>query len=92
MARSHRYDVFDKVDGVELAHDVSAATAAELVGLSGKWVDRLERHVAEYGSLNVGNVSEDWQIRRSATGRLSNGNETRRDGGERSEDQEIGRR
>jgi hypothetical protein len=63
-----RYDVWDNVDGVALAHDVSALTAAELVGLSGTWVARLERHVLEYGSLNVGNVSEDWQIRRSATG------------------------
>ena len=45
MARRHRYDVFDNVDGIELAHDVSAAVAAELVGLSVSWVARLERHV-----------------------------------------------
>jgi hypothetical protein len=65
-----RYDVFDNIDGVVMAHDVSAATAAELVGLPASWVNRLERHFAEYGSLNVGNVSEDFKVWRSATGRL----------------------
>jgi hypothetical protein len=54
---------------VELAHAVSAATAAELVGLRGVGaVDLLERHVAEYGSMAVGNFSEDWEVRRSDDG------------------------
>jgi hypothetical protein len=80
MARSHRYDVFDNVDGVVMAHDVSAATAAELVGLPANWVDRLERHVAEYGSLNVGNVSEDFKVWRSQQGGLNDDEESRNGG------------
>jgi hypothetical protein len=62
-----RYDVIDRNDGVVFAHDVSAKVATELVGLSAGWVDRLECHVAAYGSLNVGNVEEDFEVRRSAT-------------------------
>jgi hypothetical protein len=50
---------------VEFAHGVSAATAAELVGLPASSVHWLENHVAEYGSLAVGNFSEDWEVRRT---------------------------
>jgi hypothetical protein len=63
-----RYDVLDNIDGSELARDVSAATAAELVGLSVSWVNRLERHVAKYGSLKVGNIAEDFVVRRTQQG------------------------
>jgi hypothetical protein len=59
-----RYDVIDRNDGVEFAHDVSAKVATELVGLPVSWIDRLERHVAAYGSFNVGNVEEDFEVRR----------------------------
>ena len=62
------YDVIDRNDGVELAHAVSAAVAAELVGLPVIWVDRIERHVARYGSLLVGNVAEDFEVRRTQQG------------------------
>ena len=56
----------DKAVGVEIAHGVSAATAAELVGLNRvpKGVEGftdpvvwLESHVAEYGSLGITNFS-----------------------------------
>ena len=42
---------------------VSAATAAELVGLPPSWIERLERHLAEYGSLAVGNFHEDFFVK-----------------------------
>jgi hypothetical protein len=50
---------------VEVAHGVSAVTAAELVGLPASQVDWLESHVAEYGSMAIGNFSEDWEVRRT---------------------------
>jgi hypothetical protein len=66
MARRH-YDVFDNIDGVELAHDVSAQVAAELVGLlsvgsiasSATWpsTDRSTwatcRRIGRYGGLKA---------------------------------------
>jgi hypothetical protein len=56
------------------AHGVSAATAAKLIGLNRvpkgitgftdpvAWI---ESHVAEYGSLGMGNFSEDFEVRRT---------------------------
>ena len=48
----------------QFAHGgVSAATAAELVGLPPSWIERLERPLAEYGSLAVGNFHEDFFVK-----------------------------
>jgi hypothetical protein len=55
----------DKAVEVEVAHAVSAATAAELVGLPPSWVERLERHIAEFGSFGVGSLTENWEVRRT---------------------------
>jgi hypothetical protein len=62
---------------VELAHGVSAATAAELVGLNHvpkgvtgftDHIAWLESHIAEYGSFAIGNFHEDWEVRLSDDG------------------------
>ena len=54
----------DGGEAVEIAHDVSAATAAELVGLRPTAVAWLERQVAEHhGVFGVGNLTEHWQVR-----------------------------
>ncbi len=52
-------------EGAEIAHAVTARVAAELVGLPPSWVERLERHIAEFGSFGVGNLTENWEVRRS---------------------------
>jgi hypothetical protein len=52
-------------EGVEIAHGVSAATAAELVGLRPSSVEQLERHVAEFGSFGIGNLVENFEVRRT---------------------------
>jgi hypothetical protein len=50
---------------MEIAHAVSAATAAHLVGLRPTEVAWLESRVAEFGSMSVGNLSENYEVRRS---------------------------
>jgi hypothetical protein len=53
----------DGGEAVEIAHGVSAATAAELVGLRPTAVAWLERQVAEHGVFGVGNLVENWEVR-----------------------------
>ena len=55
----------DGGEAVEIAHGVSAATAAELVGLRPSSVEQLERHVAEFGSFGIGNLVENFEVRRT---------------------------
>jgi len=52
-------------NGTEIAHAVSAAAAIELVGLPPLWVNRLENHIAEFGSLSVGNLRDNYEVRRT---------------------------
>ena len=56
----------DDDEGTEIAHAVTAATAAELVGLSPAWIDRLESQVAEYGSCGISNLMENFEVTEDA--------------------------
>lgn len=51
------YDVLDVTDGddmaVELAHAVSAKTAAELAGIPAEWIENLTR---SHGELDLGST------------------------------------
>ena len=58
-------DMRDHDEGTKIAHAVTAATAAELVGLSPAWIDRLEREVAEHGVFGVGNLRESFDVKRT---------------------------
>ena len=51
--------------GVKIASAVSAATAAELVGLPAHRVDYLEREVAEHGVFGIGNLKDNYEVRLS---------------------------
>jgi hypothetical protein len=55
----------DESKVVEIAHAVTAATAAELVGISASQVDRLESDIVKYGVFNAGNLSEGFKVRRT---------------------------
>ena len=51
---------------LEIAHAVTAAEAAEFVGLHGvSMAGELESWIAEHGSLAVGNFSETYEVVRS---------------------------
>jgi hypothetical protein len=68
QARSYAADDFDHkvaAEMVKIAHDVTAATAAELVGLPASWIGRLEDEVAQYGAFCAGNLEESFEVRRT---------------------------
>ena len=65
---------YDPGPGTKIASAISAKAAAELVGLRGVpqgvegFTDHLawlESHVAEFGSLAIGNLHEDFEVRRT---------------------------
>jgi hypothetical protein len=58
-------NIGDDDEGTEIAHAVTAATAVELVGLSPACIDRHEREVAEHGVCGVGNLLENFEVRRT---------------------------
>jgi hypothetical protein len=64
-ARLHADDFDDTVEMVKIAHGVTAATAADLVGLSAHLIGRLEDGVAQDGAFCVGNLQESFEVRRA---------------------------
>jgi hypothetical protein len=55
----------DEAAEVEIARDVAAATAAEIVGIPASCVAQLESAVAKYGCFSVGTLSEGFEVRRT---------------------------
>ena len=55
----------DGDEGVQIARAVTAAVACELVGLPLHQAERLESHIAEYGSLGIGNLTENFEVWRT---------------------------
>jgi hypothetical protein len=58
-------DFDDRVELIPIARDVTAATAAELVGLPVCLIGRLEDEVAQYGAFCSGNLQESFEVRRT---------------------------
>jgi hypothetical protein len=66
-AHSHANDFDDEaVEVVKIARDVTAATAAELIGLSAHLIGELEEGIARDGAFCVGNLQESFEVRRAS--------------------------
>jgi hypothetical protein len=60
------FDAKVAAEMVKIACDVTAAAAAELIGLPASSVGRLEHEIARNGVFYIGNLQESFEVRRAS--------------------------